>query len=409
MSNRLLFNYILKQYGLFIIYLIILCGLYYGVYTVSGTNYFGILSFYTFSFIVFYFVFIKILNKSRINEKIIEFKFPVKYNIILTVLLIISGITMILHLFELGYVPIIKALNSTKVSEVVNARRLASVLPNKITLYFSSFTIKAFMPFLLVYYLYKKKYYIYTMLLIVGGTYCIALMQKSFIITLLTPSIVYSFFSFRKIWYVFLSNILVVLIYIYTLLYVANPSLRNLELEVDNKIPIENIEKEDVIQNRNLRYVYAVFRRIFIVPGEMVAGWFTYIPEKKTYLKGCGYHFLTSILDCEFRDYSKELYPLIRPQYAKRGLKGSVNVAHFMYDYANFGKYGLILAGIIMAVILAFFDYLYNFNLIYKLSFNLFYVLMLSSSALTTLLFSGGWGIMLLLFLLFKKEFLKNE
>jgi hypothetical protein len=40
-----------------------------------------------------------------------------------------------------------------------------------------------------------------------------------------------------------------------------------------------------------------------------------------------------------------------------------------------------------------------------KLTLNLFPIFLLSSGSLTTILFSGGWGLVMVLFWIFKKEF----
>jgi len=46
-----------------------------------------------------------------------------------------------------------------------------------------------------------------------------------------------------------------------------------------------------------------------------------------------------------------------------------------------------------------------NLSIKMKLTLNLFPIFLLSSGSLTTILFSGGWGIVMVLFWLFKKEF----
>jgi hypothetical protein len=200
-------------------------------------------------------------------------------------------------------------------------------------------------------------------------------------------------------------------VYLYILLYVTNPQLREIEIpeEIKNQPALIEEEKDEFEARRNKMFGYAIYKRVMLVPGKMVSDWFKHIPEHKPFLHGCGYHFLAPFLGCEFRNYAQELYPLIYPKYAARGIQGNVNVAHFMYDYANFGKTGIFIGGIFMALIIAIFDTVFSFSIVYKFSVNTFYVLMLSSSALTTLLFSGGWGIMLFLFFIFKDELLDNE
>ena len=95
------------------------------------------------------------------------------------------------------------------------------------------------------------------------------------------------------------------------------------------------------------------------------------------------------------------------PNYAARGIKGNVNVASFMYDYANFGWKGFIISGISIGLLFILIEWLFIDRFILKLSINTIPVFLLSSQAITTALFSGGWGLMLILYFLFikKKDF----
>ena len=81
------------------------------------------------------------------------------------------------------------------------------------------------------------------------------------------------------------------------------------------------------------------------------------------------------------------------PKHEKKVLKGNVNVASFMYEYANFGIYGLILSGAFLGLLFVSIEKIFVNNLTLKLAINLIPVLILSSQAITTLLFSGGWDI----------------
>ena len=79
----------------------------------------------------------------------------------------------------------------------------------------------------------------------------------------------------------------------------------------------------------------------------MVSQWFQKIPKNKPFLHENGYGFICKIKGIKHVEYSKVLYPIIRPKYAARGLKGSVNTASFMYEYSNFGNTGLVLISFI--------------------------------------------------------------
>ena len=142
--------------------------------------------------------------------------------------------------------------------------------------------------------------------------------------------------------------------------------------------------------------------------GKIVAKWFLNIPKNEPFLYGCGYRMLAPILGCNYKNYGQELYDDIFPKYAAIGIQGNVNTTSFMYDYANFGLAGLVLAGFIMGFLISSIDFIFSFSLMFKFAINGFYILMLSSSALTTLIFSGGWGLMILLFFIYKSDLLKT-
>ena len=81
---------------------------------------------------------------------------------------------------------------------------------------------------------------------------------------------------------------------------------------------------------------------------------------------------------------------MIYPNYSKKGLKGNVNVASFMYDYVNFGLLGLVLSGVLLSVVLIL-EKLFIEDLIMKLVINIVPVLILSSQAfLFSFLVAGG-------------------
>jgi ABC-type transport system involved in multi-copper enzyme maturation permease subunit len=84
------------------------------------------------------------------------------------------------------------------------------------------------------------------------------------------------------------------------------------------------------------------------------------------------------------------------------GFDGTATTAYFMYDYANFGNWGLAIAGIYLAVFLVFVNLLFKNDFNNMLSLNVLYLLWLSSAPFTSTLFSGGWVLMLLLYWLYK-------
>ena len=76
-----------------------------------------------------------------------------------------------------------------------------------------------------------------------------------------------------------------------------------------------------------------------------------------------------------------------------------------MRGYSNFGNAGLIQSAIFLAIFLIMNILFKDMNIEMKLTLNLFPIFLLSSGSLTTILFSGGWGLVMVLFWVFKKEF----
>jgi hypothetical protein len=96
---------------------------------------------------------------------------------------------------------------------------------------------------------------------------------------------------------------------------------------------------------------------------------------------------------------------LVYEENAKHGLTGTVNVAGFMRGYANFGLLGLVIAAIGLALFLVILELFYRDQTLIKFALNIFPLIMLSSSSLLTIMFSGGWLLTLFLFILFRSVF----
>ncbi|MGD0711206.1 MAG: hypothetical protein ABR968_08475 [Bacteroidales bacterium] len=184
------------------------------------------------------------------------------------------------------------------------------------------------------------------------------------------------------------------------LVFASNPNLRG-EKDTAEEIHVKP-QKVPIVTSIN-----AVFLRTCLTPGKVIVHWFDLIPSKRPYLYGCGYRFLQPFTGCDqYYDYASLIYIDLYPEYYKHGIKGSMNVASFMYEYSNFGDIGLVLSAAILSLIFVFINLLFiNASFAVKFSLNIYSILVLNSSAITTLLFSGGWGLMIILFLFYKKDF----
>jgi len=405
---------LLARNSLMLLYTVVFIGLIYGVYVTSGTKYFGGIFLYGISLIVFYILF----NLPRVNQLIFEkIKLPsaFKFNFSIYWLLVPTLAIMIIHLSMLGGIPALKALSLTYIEDVADYRNSITYDSPKWLLYLGSITLKSSMPFLVLYLLYKDMKWLYWIVLIVGGIYSVSLIQKSFIVGLVLPSMVYCAMTKRYLFV--LKYIAMIVIGVIGLTYVANPPAgsdpirRNLPTAVvvdDEGIPITVGKQNETLGSQSTsklgRIVLGLVDRLFIVPGRVVADWFEVIPEKKPFLYGDGYRVLAMIRGRTYHNYARELYPIIQTEFAAMGLTGSVNVASFMYEYSNFGMPGMVLSGFILALILSWVEYFFKNDLILKLCLCMFPILMLSSGAITTWLFSGGFGFTLMYFALFLRK-----
>lgn len=392
-----------KTHTLFSIYSVVFIILLNGVIETSGSKYVFNMFLFFIPLVLFYFGFTYFAK----NKK---FKVFSSLNNITNLLpdysyLILTGICVFLvvgHLIHIGGSPGAKGLAVMDTKGIVELRRNITSEASSLWNYLSSFNIKAILPFSLLLLAFKKKKLLFGILIAIGALYAFSLMQKSYILTVLFPIILLTLF-YKK----YLQSIglfLICGIVIISLVYIQNPQMRG---GVDNVTKIEISLKDRVDSDHPyfIRVLLGLKHRILVVPGEMVAKWFQEIPKNKPFLYENGYGFICKIKGIKHIEYSKVLYPIIRPKYAEKGLKGSVNTASFMYEYSNFGRTGLILSALLLGFLLCFIEFIFGSNMLLKTSLNLFPIFMLSSGALTTALFSGGWGLIIILYYIFTKDF----
>ena len=234
-------------------------------------------------------------------------------------------------------------------------------------------------------------------------------MQKSYFVTLFIPILIYCLLN--KKWVNSLGYFAIPITGILLLVIVTNPNMRTKDKTITsiqqtpNSVSQPDHNYQPVKGSKIKKIAETLSNRIFLIPGKMVSDWFKHIPHDLPYLKGCGYRFLKPFTNC-YKNYQLELYEIVYPQSYNKGFKGSLNTSSFMYDFANFGIIGLLISALILGFIISFIEVIFVDNIILKFSINAFYILMLSSSAISTLLFSGGWALMIILFGVFRKNLL---
>ena len=390
------------RHNLLLVYSIVLVFLIAGVVADSGAQFIGFLAAYSTVFFLTYFLFETFLRKKdSVHDFLLSFisKIEMRQANRMAIILMMAIIAfMDAHFIFLGGVPTIKAWHSHNSFDIYNIRKIATTQSPAYINYPHSFILRAIIPFLLLFFYQQKNRKVFIAFFFISVFYCMAFIAKSYLVTALIPLLLYTFL--RKKYFQFIAISIFIFAGLNFLVFVSNPALRGGDT---NQVKVVNTLDEP--GDELGRSVNGLATRTFLLPGKIVSEWFKMIPARRPFLKGNGYQFVTSIRGTEFVDYSSELYPVIFPDYAKRGYAGRVNSASFMYDYSNFGWVGIIYSAIILAMVFVFVNLIFAGNNFIKLCINLYYVLALSSSSFLTLAFSGGWGLMVLLFLFYRKDF----
>ena len=391
--NLLIFNSNQKSFYFFLLVFFLLS---IGVYQNSSTKHFDKLAIVLSSFI-----FVYLISSKFIKDKYLDFiKFFNVKGLFLDIkflnlfLLIISITLIILDMVVLGGPPIVKALSSSNLKSFCDIRENIHTDSSKIFVYLSSVNIKAILPFTLFHFIVLNKKKIFIPIILLAGLYGFSMMQKSFMFSVFFPAISYTLI--QKKWLLSISLSSIILIGVFSLTVLLNKY-------------IDDEEKIVKVPSNQPPFLFklskGLIKRVVIVPGETISQWFNVIPEKKPYLYGDGYPFIAKLRARKYIDYSKELYPILKPDYAKKGLSGTVNVASFVREYSNFGYLGLFLGGALIALVLVFIDKMFLGYENFYYSINLFPIFLFSSSSILTILFSGGWFVIILLFFIFCKSY----
>ena len=310
-----------------------------------------------------------------------------KWAVIEWFLLLSSALIIVTHLIWLGKIPLIEAWFAENLSEANQIRKSSSAsLPTWLH-YSSTWIIRAILPSTILFFFIEKKKIGFIISLTLGVIYALLLMQKSLILWSLFPLV--TFLILSKNWRMAVFMALTMIGLFVLSVYANNPQLHG--GKHDLKVQQHSESKTNLIAR-------GIAHRVLIVPGKTIGLWFDHVPKDKPYLYGRDFNLYAKLIEQKPIDYNLELYALFYPSYAKQGIKGSVNTAHFMRAYANFGWWGLPWAAIQLAILFWFLNNLHiKTNTALAFSLQLFPLILLGSGSLLTLLFSGGWGLIILL------------
>mgnify|MGYP000029227752 CR=1 FL=1 len=235
----------IKEHTLLSLYTLILVLLLYGIMVVSGTKYLGLMGALILSFYGFYFLLSKTGFKNLVERLFskVSLRLNEKQHKTLLILLTIYTIGSVLaHFVVMGGSPPIMSLGLENADDVAAIRR--SITSDSLPLmnYVSSFTIRAFLPFLIFYFFVKDQKKAYYLILIIGSFYAFSLMQKSYIITLLAPVFIYALLN--KKWWHLAKHVFLMLAIIIGLSFFANPEIRHELVDDIPEIELDEGEAE---------------------------------------------------------------------------------------------------------------------------------------------------------------------
>ena len=327
------------------------------------------------------------------------------------------------HLMRLGGVPVIQGMLEKDYYVVMLVRQfIFHDELHAVWKYGPNILVKSVFPFFVFFYLFRSRV-LFAVALIVGGLYAVSLMNKLFVVLLVTPAIIHSLISLR--WVAAASLSIVPVLGLAFLVQVQNPHLQSPEvvdivdsIRAHTSLGLDGARREALLRHFRTQKVEVevdvghadagglsvvsdtVYRRVFLVPGEVMTAWFANVPARIPYAGGCGYRWLAPLLRCEYVAYSVVINNIEHPELASKGIRGTMTAASFVEDYANFGLLGLVVSGVILAAILTGIGRLFGEAWRANLALNAIPLILLLEIPLSTVILTGGWLITLSLYLL---------
>ncbi len=312
------------------------------------------------------------------------------------VVIVAQVIQMVLHWSWMGGIPLWEAMHEQDDLRIVAIRRAAGEDIPLLMDYCSHFMIKALVPMALLL-AWSKHRRLFWLLAVSASLYAASLLAKSFVITLFFP--LWAAFLVNRRWKSVSVLTLVFLLFTVLLSTAANPQKLRSQPAHDTTggaVPEDAGVKEHGFV---LDALFGVGRRVLLMPGWTVAEWFSFIPSDIPYAGGGAVRPLALVLQVPYVDYTEKVYDLAYPEMAAKHVPGTMGTASFMYGYANFGPWGLLVSGLITALVLLMVQRIFGPRWKWAVALNAFPLLALSGSALPTVLLTHGWGLTIILFL----------
>lgn len=325
------------------------------------------------------------------------------------------GLVVVSHFLLIGYIPIVTALRSSSDIGVSLVRQAGYFDLPPLMRYASDYCVKAVGPALLLitYYLRSRLFWV---VLLIGGFYSMALFARVLPMILLAPLLVHMLLSRR--WFQAAAVVCLLALMVGALTSVASIAIREDLRETATEAIVLSDEARSVGKGyqaapakppkveqdwRRTSALYALYERALIVPGQVLDQWFYYYDRNDRREHGCGYRVLARLLGCDYVHIPTKLYTVFYQDNIAQGMKGSLNAASFMTDFANWGYAGLAASALMAGLLFALVSLVYSDHPL-ALSMNLpLIVVAMESNLMTAINSGGGWLAMTLLFILFSR------
>jgi hypothetical protein len=331
-----------------------------------------------------------------------------RIRLMLTLMVGLYGIIAFGHFLMLGNVPVLEALTADTDLGVSIVRQQGYFGLPGFMRYASDYSVKAIGPalLLLTYYFRSRLFWA---VLAIGIVYSLGLFARILPIILFLPLLVYLFMQRRWLHLAGAMAILAVMVGAVTIassIALREPAMRPAQDAVDAVTGEVKMPKPRDLRGkegdwRRTSAIYALYERAMVVPGQVIYQWFDYYDEPERRENGCGYRLLAKRIGCDYVPVPSKLYAAFYPANYEHGMRGSLNAASFMTEFANFGPRGFLLSALLAGVLFAAVRVIYR-NHPLALPMNLPLIVAAMESSIVTAINSGaGWLVMTAIFFLF--------
>lgn len=326
---------------------------------------------------------------------------------LLTLMVGLYGMIAFGHFLMLGNIPVLEALTADTDLGVSIARQQGYFGLPGFMRYASDYSVKALGPALLLstYYFRSRLFWA---VLAIGVIYSLGLFARILPIILFLPLLIYMLMLRRWLHLAGAMTMLAVVLGSVTILSsitLRESTMRLAEEPVNTLTSVEKMPKPQDLRGhdgdwRRTSAVYALYERAMVVPGQVIYQWFDYYDEPERRENGCGYRLLATKLGCSYVPVPSKLYAAFYPENYENGMRGSLNAASFMAEFANFGARGFLLSALLAGCLFAAIRVIYR-NHPLALPMNLPLIVAAMESSIVTALNSGaGWLVMTAIFFL---------